>query len=99
MVKIRLVRRGKRHAPFYRIVASHNTSPRNGRFIENLGYYDPTRDPAIVHLEEDRVIHWLESGAEPTSTANSLLKREGVLRRWREGTPVAPAADTSGDDS
>ena len=92
MVKIRLMRRGKRHAPFYRIVASHKASPRDGRFIENLGYYDPSKDPAIVKLHEDRVIHWLEHGAEATDTVRSLLKREGLLRRWREGISVTPSS-------
>lgn len=89
MVKIRLMRRGKKHSPFYRLVVAHNTSPRDGRFIENLGYYNPTKNPAIVQLHEDRVIHWLENGAQPTETVHSLLKKEGLLKRWRGGESVA----------
>lgn len=90
MVKIRLMRRGKKRSPFYRVVVAHSTSPRDGRFIETLGYYNPTKNPAIVQLDEARVMHWLDRGAEPTETTRSILKNEGLLRRWRSGE--APAA-------
>lgn len=84
MVKIRLRRMGAKKAPFYRVVVANNTSPRDGRFIENVGYYNPTKNPQIVKLHEDRVLHWLSVGAVPTDTARSLLRKEGILKRFHE---------------
>ena len=77
-VKIRLTRKGTKKKPFYRIVAADVESPRDGRFIETLGTYDPMMEPAKVTLKEDRVNYWLGEGAEPTTTVRSLLKKEGV---------------------
>ena len=77
-VKIRLTRKGTKKKPFYRIVAADVESPRDGRFIETLGTYDPMVDPAKVTLKADRVSYWLGEGAEPTTTVRSILKREGV---------------------
>lgn len=79
MVKIRLRRMGKRHYPVYKIVAADSRSPRDGRFIEALGTYNPNLDPIGVTLKEDRVMHWLKVGAKPTDTVRSLLKYEGLL--------------------
>lgn len=84
MVRLRLMRMGAKKAPFYRVVAANATSPRDGRFIENLGYYNPTKNPQIVELKEDRVIHWLHSGAMPTETVRSLFRKQGILARMRE---------------
>jgi len=84
LVRLRLMRMGAKKAPFYRVVAANATSPRDGRFIENLGYYNPTKNPQIVELKEDRVIHWLDSGAKPTETVRSLFKKKGILARRRE---------------
>jgi len=76
-VKIRLARRGAKKKPFYRIVASDIESPRDGRFLEILGTYDPMMDPAAITLKEDRIRYWIKEGALPTTTVKSILKREG----------------------
>jgi small subunit ribosomal protein S16 len=78
-VKIRLARHGAKKRPFYRIVAADNDSPRDGRFIEKLGTYNPLQDPAQVVLDADRVKYWIAKGATPTDTVRSILKREGVF--------------------
>lgn len=75
MVKIRLARFGAKKKPFYRIVAADSRSPRDGKFIDILGTYDPTRNPAALKLDKDKVKSWLEKGAQPTETVGSLLKR------------------------
>ncbi len=79
MVKIRLTRKGARNAPFYRVVVADSRSPRDGRFIESLGYYDPTVSPRVVRLNEERARHWLDLGAEPSGTVKSLLRQQGIL--------------------
>ena len=97
MVKIRLMRLGSRHSPFYRVVVMDIRAPQKSRFIENLGYYNPTKNPQIVELKEDRVAHWLGVGAQPTDTAKSLFRQKGILRRMYEArTGTSPAA--SDDD-
>lgn len=78
-VKIRLARHGAKKRPFYRIVAADNDSPRDGRFLEKLGTYNPLRDPAEVVLNTDRVKYWIDKGAVPTDTVRTILKREGVF--------------------
>lgn len=78
-VKIRLRRMGAKKAPFYRIVVADSRSPRNGRFIEEIGYYDPNKDPAEVKLDADRAKAWIGNGAQPTDTVKALLKKNGVL--------------------
>jgi len=87
---MRLSRVGSKKAPFYRVVTVEVTAPRNGRFIENLGYYDPMKDPEVVELKEDRVLYWLNAGAVPTDTTRSLLRKQGLLRRWREMSSPKP---------
>lgn len=82
MVKIRLTRRGAKKRPFYRLVVSDARSPRDGRFIEQLGYYDPLTEPATVKIDEEKVAKWLSQGAQPSDAARSLLKREGILERY-----------------
>ena len=79
-VKIRLARGGKKKSPFYRIVVAKDTSPRDGRFIEVLGTYDPRTSPAQVTIKKDRAQAWLQKGANPTQTAGQLLRREGVSK-------------------
>ncbi len=74
-VKLRLARAGAKKRPFYRIVAADARAPRDGRFIERVGVYDPTRDPSYVRLEADRVEYWLGVGAQPTRTVARLLRR------------------------
>ncbi len=76
-VKIRLARRGAKKKPFYRIVAADVESPRDGRFLEALGTYNPMLEPAAVTLKEDRIKYWIAEGAIPTTTVKSLLKKEG----------------------
>ncbi len=78
-VKIRLARHGAKKRPFYRIVAADNESPRDGRFIEKLGTYNPLLDPAQAVLNTDRIKYWIGQGATPTDTVKSILKREGVF--------------------
>lgn len=78
-VKIRLARHGAKKRPFYRIVVADNECPRDGRYLENVGTYNPLQDPAEVTLKTDRVHYWLEQGAIPTDTVRSLLKKEGVF--------------------
>jgi len=74
-VKIRLARQGAKKAPFYRIVATDSRSPRDGRHIEQIGVYDPTRDPPEFRYDEARMEHWLKHGATPSDTIRELLKR------------------------
>jgi small subunit ribosomal protein S16 len=76
-VKIRLARHGAKKSPFYRIVVADTESPRDGRYLENVGTYDPLFDPAKVTLKSDRVRYWMNQGAKPTDTVRSLLKKEG----------------------
>lgn len=78
-VKIRLRRMGAKKRPFYRLVAANSTDPRDGRFLETIGYYDPNTDPATVKIDEDKALKWLSNGAQPTDVALSLLKRQGVM--------------------
>lgn len=81
MVKIRLRRMGAKKRPFYRLVVADARSPRDGRFIEQVGYYDPLTEPATVKIDEVKVLEWLAKGAQPSDAARILLKREGVLER------------------
>ena len=90
MVKIRLRRMGAKKHPFYRLVVADSRSPRDGRFIEHLGYYDPMTEPVQVKIDVDKVMRWLQQGAQPSEAARSLLKREGILERRAE-KPTAPA--------
>jgi small subunit ribosomal protein S16 len=78
-VKIRLARHGAKKRPFYRIVAADNDSPRDGRFLEKLGTYNPLQNPAQVILDAERVKYWIGQGATPSDTVKTILKREGVF--------------------
>ena len=78
-VRIRLARRGAKKKPFYRIVVADSECPRDGRFLEIVGTYDPLQDPAAVTLKTERVQYWMGEGAKPTDTVNSLLKKEGFF--------------------
>ena len=77
-VKIRLKRIGKKKAPFYRIVVADSRSPRDGRFIEEIGTYDPSKDPSVFDVNEESVKKWLATGAKPTETVGKLLKIAGI---------------------
>jgi len=91
LVKIRLRRMGAKQHPFYRLVVADSRSPRDGRFIEHLGYYDPMKDPVEVKIDVDKVKLWLRQGAQPSEAARSLLKREGILERSTEKSATTKA--------
>lgn len=78
MVKIRLKRMGQKKAPFYRVVVADERAPRDGRFIEEIGYYDPTKDPSVIKIDADLAKKWLSNGAQPTETVGKLLKIAGI---------------------
>jgi len=78
-VKIRLARHGAKKKPFYRIVVADSESPRDGKYLENVGTYNPLKDPAEVTLKPERIKYWIDEGAIPTDTVKSLLKRENVF--------------------
>ncbi|MDR1563817.1 MAG: 30S ribosomal protein S16 [Oscillospiraceae bacterium] len=77
-VKIRLRRMGAKKAPFYRIVVADSRYPRDGRFIEEIGYYNPLKEPAEVKIDAEKVQQWIANGAQPTDTVKALLKRNGI---------------------
>jgi len=79
MVKIRLKRMGMRKKPFYRIVVADERNARDGRFIEEIGYYNPVTEPMTLKVDEERAKYWLGVGAQPTETTRSLLKKSGLL--------------------
>jgi small subunit ribosomal protein S16 len=83
-VKIRLARHGAKKRPFYRIVVADIESPRDGRFLETVGTYNPLKEPAEVMVKDERVDYWIKQGATPTDTVKSLLKKEGFFTRSAE---------------
>ena len=78
MVKIRLKRMGQKKAPFYRIVVADGRAPRDGRFIEEIGYYDPGKEPSVVKVNEEAAKKWLANGAQPTDVVAKLFKQAGI---------------------
>lgn len=88
-LKIRLRRMGAKKQPFYRLVVAEESSPRDGRFVEEIGYYNPTRQPPVVQIDQEKAVLWLRRGAQPTDTARALLKRAGVLQALRSGSAAA----------
>ena len=78
-VKIRLRRMGAKKAPFYHIVVADGRYPRDGRFIEEIGFYDPTKEPSVIKIDAEKAKAWLANGAQPTDTVRVILKKEGVL--------------------
>ena len=78
-VKIRLRRMGAKKQPFYRIVVADSRFPRDGRFIEEIGYYDPKQEPSLVKIDADKARQWIGNGAQPTDTVKVLLKRENII--------------------
>ncbi|RKY65086.1 MAG: 30S ribosomal protein S16 [Candidatus Latescibacterota bacterium] len=83
-VRIRLRRMGRKKKPFYRIVVVDSRNPRDGKYIESLGHYNPLTEPAEVRIDEEKAFSWLQRGAVPSDTALSLLKKVGVLKKWHE---------------
>ncbi len=92
MIKLRLRRMGAKKRPSYRIVAAESRFPRDGRFIEAIGFYDPLTDPATITLKEDRIRHWLSNGAQPTDTVRDILRRQGII-----ADPRATQAEATAD--
>lgn len=78
-VKIRLRTMGAKKAPFYRIVVADSRYPRDGRFIEELGYYDPTKEPSVLKVDDEKAKSWIANGAQPTDTVKALLKKNGTI--------------------
>ncbi len=87
MVRLRLTRGGRHNRPFYRIVAADSRMPRDGRYIEVLGTYDPLKTPAAVAIKQERVLAWIKKGAQPSVTVHHLLRKAGVLKQLK----TAPA--------
>ena len=87
MVKIRLRRMGRRNRPFYRVVVTDSRSPRDGKFIELIGHYNPLTDPSTVAIDEEKALKWLRCGAQPTDTVRSLLRKLGIMDK------VKPTSD------
>ncbi len=83
-VKIRLKRMGAKKAPFYRVVVADARAPRDGRFIEEIGYYNPLTEPAQVKIDEEKALKWLQTGAQPSDTVKSLLRKEGILEKFQK---------------
>ena len=80
MLKIRLRRMGAKKAPFYRIVVADSRSPRDGAFVEEIGYYNPTSDPAELKVDNEKAAQWIKNGAQPTDTIRGLLKKSGAIQ-------------------
>jgi len=80
MVKIRLKRLGAKKNPFYRVVVADSRYPRNGRFIEEIGTYDPSTDPGTINIDSEKATKWIANGAQPTDTVKDLLKKSGIIK-------------------
>jgi small subunit ribosomal protein S16 len=94
MVRIRLRRIGKRKQPAYRVVVADSRSPRDGRFIENIGRYQPRIHPSLIEIDEERALHWLQRGAQPSDPVRVLLQKTGIWARFTgQGPPEPPAAE------
>ncbi len=95
MVRIRLRRMGKKKQPSYRVVVADSRAPRDGRFIESIGFYDPLTDPPTIRINEERALYWLSQGAQPTEVAAGLLRKVGVLEKQGEDEQIpAPTEAT-----
>ena len=79
-VKIRLRRLGAKKAPFYRVIVADSRDPRDGKFVEEIGYYNPLTEPAEIKIDADKAEKWLKSGAQPTDTVKALLKKSGIVK-------------------
>ena len=84
MVKLRMMRIGKTKSPFYRIVASDSRNRRDGREIEQIGTYDPKANPALVNLDEEKALKWLNNGALPSDTVRDILSRAGIMKKFAD---------------
>jgi small subunit ribosomal protein S16 len=86
-VKMRLRREGKKKQPFYRVVVADVRSPRDGRFIEDIGYYQPIHDPSTISIDRDRALYWLRNGVQPSDAVRQLLRIQGIWEEFRPGDP------------
>jgi len=84
-VRIRLARHGRKKNPFYRLVVADSRSPRDGRFIEMIGTYNPLKSPSEIVVDAEKAVQWLRNGAQPSDTARAILKKAGVLDKLQEG--------------
>ena len=91
-VKLRLMRMGKKKQPTYRIVAADSRSPRDGRFIEVVGVYDPRAEPSVIKVDNERAVHWLRHGAQPTERVQKLLQIAGAWDEFKGNAPATPPA-------
>ena len=92
-VKLRLMRMGKKKQPTYRIVAADSRSPRDGRFIEVVGTYDPRAEPSVIKVDNQRAVHWLRHGAQPTERVQKLLQIVGAWDEFKGNAPATPAPE------
>ena len=83
-VKLRLKRMGAKKAPFYRVVVADSRAPRDGKFIEEIGYYNPMTDPADIKIDEEKAQKWLNNGAQPSDTVRNILSRQGIMKQFHE---------------
>ena len=83
-VRIRLKRMGAKRAPFYRLVVADSRSPRDGRFIEEIGTYNPLTQPALVNINEEKALYWLQTGAKPSDTVRNLFSKAGIMTKFHE---------------
>ncbi len=96
-VKIRLKRTGKKKTPSYRVVVADSRSPRDGRIIENIGWYNPLVEPSAIHIDAEKALGWLKNGAQPTESVASLLQRAGIMQQFTQtkaATTEAPTVPT-----
>ncbi len=94
-VRIRLRRMGAKKQPFYRVVVADSRSPRDGRFLDTIGTYNPRTEPAAIEIDREKTMKWLAEGAMPTDSARALLSRAGIWQEFKTGTPPAPTTDAA----
>ncbi|MGH2723315.1 MAG: 30S ribosomal protein S16 [Actinomycetota bacterium] len=99
MVKIRLMRMGAKKRPFYRVVVADSRSPRDGRFIENIGKYHPLAHPSVIEIDEERALHWLKSGAQPSDPVRVLLTKTGIWAKHTGEAPPEPVAEAAAHEA
>lgn len=93
-VRIRLKRMGMKKTPSYRVVVADSRSPRDGRIIENIGWYNPLVEPSAIHIDEEKALGWLKNGAQPSDSVVQLLRRTGILSRFEQSKVKIPVAPT-----
>ncbi len=99
MVRIRLMRMGRKGQPSYRVVVADSRSPRDGRFIENIGWYNPLTEPSTIQIDAERAKYWLSKGAQPSESVDSLLRRAGIKERRTAETVAGKGGASKGGTS